>query len=387
MKRIDYKSVDALRRDYLAEIGGAVDDAEWRSIRTELIGLGIGFSDGSLPESVAGVLVAGFSQLAEIYVNYVDRGVMNLSPDLHERLKRVFNYDFFDSGKMSGIIRRFFMSHSESLGISTCHYCDMSYINVYGEGIRNILHFLNTATEPQLTEVLKYSDFTIRKIIRARDAHRFVSEEDFDRRIDDGRITYRGVVGKIAAEDKWSSHFDLDHFLDKGACPIVSLSLFNFVPSCTVCNQRIKHSGVPGTEGGLDARRLCYYSPTSISYTFDRDVKLKVKTKSELPLLDYMAHKDECFIDFVCSGKKDYGKLVDFFRLRERYHFHRVEALRLMDLRQRYCRKTNIAEIARLIYGSDSEENQRKVRDDLFQTYFKHDNKRVFGKLYDDVLG
>jgi len=37
-------------------------------------------------------------------------------------------------------------------------------------------------------------------------------------------------VYKVGANDQ--NHFDLDHVLDKGKCPIVGLSLFNFVPSC-----------------------------------------------------------------------------------------------------------------------------------------------------------
>lgn len=44
-------------------------------------------------------------------------------------------------------------------------------------------------------------------------------------------------VFKIGTTHK--KHFDLDHVLDKGRCPIVGLSLFNFVPSCSVCNERM----------------------------------------------------------------------------------------------------------------------------------------------------
>lgn len=39
--------------------------------------------------------------------------------------------------------------------------------------------------------------------------------------------------------------FDIDHFLPKGKCPPVALSLFNFVPSCPVCNERIKREDLP----------------------------------------------------------------------------------------------------------------------------------------------
>lgn len=55
--------------------------------------------------------------------------------------------------------------------------------------------------------------------------------------------------------------FDLDHFLPKGKCPCVGLSLYNFVPSCQVCNSRIKLDNMPDVE--YDEYE--YISPTSVN--------------------------------------------------------------------------------------------------------------------------
>ena len=38
----------------------------------------------------------------------------------------------------------------------------------------------------------------------------------------------------------FSNKFTLDHFIDKGRYPYLALSIFNLIPSCSVCNSKIK---------------------------------------------------------------------------------------------------------------------------------------------------
>ena len=111
------------------------------------------------------------------------------------------------TNKYDSKISAFFKRHADELKIYTCHYCDMAYINVYTEN------------------------------------------------------------GKGVAK----SQFDIDHFLPKGKCPPVALSLFNFVPSCPVCNERIKREGLPN----VNLNDLKFLSPSS--FTFDLPKRIKVK--------------------------------------------------------------------------------------------------------------
>lgn len=138
------------------------------------------------------------------------------------------------TNKYDSKISAFFKRHADELKIYTCHYCDMAYINVYTEN------------------------------------------------------------GKGVAK----SQFDIDHFLPKGKCPPVALSLFNFVPSCPVCNERIKRENLPN----VNLNDLKFLSPSS--FAFDLPKRIKVK-------LGHLTSPRKDFIYFV--AKYPYDRYVDFF--------------------------------------------------------------------------
>ncbi len=386
MKKIHYSDRGAIAQKYETAMAGALNDAGWRAVRSLLMTHFPDFTHTTLPLHHKDVLTADFAKLAKIYVLYVKNDVRGKKPKIHNRIKALFNYDFEKvPNPHSTEIRTFFYENSEDFGLSTCHYCDMTYVNIYGveESETGVLSFLNTASAKALKKVLGNEDSSIHRITQVRRSKRFVSKADYDSRVKYKRISFDKLSAKIKANNKDHTHFDLDHFLDKARCPIVALSLFNLVPSCTICNQRIKHSDVLGD---LDESQLCNYSPTSEAYSFETDVKLKVSMEPRVTFLDYVKNKDKCRLEFECTGTKHYEREVEFFRLKERYNFHRIEALRLMDLRQRYDRGVNIAEIARLMYGSAIKKHTDQVRDDIFQTYFKQEYSRTFSKLYKDIL-
>lgn len=205
------------------------------------------------------------------------------------------------TGKYDTKISDFFKRHADELKIYTCHYCDMAYINVY--------------------------------------------------------------IEKSKGASK--SQFDIDHFLPKGKCPPVALSLFNFVPSCPVCNERIKREELPNVK----LKELKYLSPSS--FDFDLDKRIKVK-------LGHQKRTHEDFIYFV--AKYPYSKYVDFFHLQERYDYHKVEALRLEKLKKNYS-KAQIALIAKCLHRSS-----KSVREDIFNKKSLQENHRCFSKFTLDIL-
>ena len=83
---------------------------------------------------------------------------------------------------------------------------------------------------------------------------------------------------------------------------------------------------------------------------------------------------------------------IDFFHLTERYNYHKVEALRLMDLKERYT-DARILELARVMLGNSSAEVSvdaikvvTQIKHDIFSTQFIHTFHRTFGKLHDDII-
>ena len=205
------------------------------------------------------------------------------------------------TNKYDSKISAFFKRHADELKIYTCHYCDMAYINVYTEN------------------------------------------------------------GKGVAK----SQFDIDHFLPKGKCPPVALSLFNFVPSCPVCNERIKRECLPN----VNLNDLKFLSPSS--FTFDLPKRIKVK-------LGHLTSPRKDFIYFV--AKYPYDRYVDFFHLQERYDYHKIEALRLEKLKKNYS-KTQILQIAKCLHRSEKD-----VKEDIFNQRYMQNNHRCFAKFTIDIL-
>lgn len=205
------------------------------------------------------------------------------------------------TNKYDSKISAFFKKHADELKIYTCHYCDMAYINVYTEN------------------------------------------------------------GKGVAK----SQFDIDHFLPKGKCPPVALSLFNFVPSCPVCNERIKREDLPY----VNLNELKFLSPSS--FAFDLHKRIKVK-------LGHSKSPREDFIYFV--AKYPYDRYVDFFHLKERYDYHKNEALRLEKLKKNYSR-SQIAQIAKCLHRT-----KKKVKEDIFNQRYMQNSHRCFAKFTIDIL-
>lgn len=171
------------------------------------------------------------------------------------------------------------------------------------------------------------------------------------------------------------NHFDLDHFLPKTKCPITALSLFNFVPSCTICNERLKRNKVLGN----NENETVMLSPTCEAYELDKVAKICVIPKEAYNSMSYSDNSDKFKIHFNTSSEI-YKSAIDTFKLVERYEFHKCEALRLMDLLQDYP-DSHIEMIAGVLGKSPNE-----VREDIFGEHFINQNRRVFAKLHRDII-
>lgn len=169
------------------------------------------------------------------------------------------------------------------------------------------------------------------------------------------------------------SQFDLDHALSKADCPLVALSLHNFVPSCSVCNQRLKRkkqlSNIPD---GIKK-----VAPCSEHFDADKHIHFKVEQKNACSG-SFLKNQEKYQVKV--RAKDIYKDYAELFHLEERYECHKCEALRLMDLKRKYP-TSNIKKIARVLHKTADE-----VREDIFGLGFSKEHHRCMDKMKRDVM-
>lgn len=177
----------------------------------------------------------------------------------------------------------------------------------------------------------------------------------------------------IVDVDEMKSQFDLDHALAKDDCPLVALSLHNFVPSCPVCNERLKRKNP--LSDSLDGLKLV--APCSEDFDANKQIHFKVN-QEKICTSGFMRHKD-CY-RMIINAHGVYASYAKLFRLEERYEYHKGEALRLLDLKRKYP-MSNIRQIARLMHKTADE-----VKEDIFGLHFSKNNHRCFDKMKRDIM-
>lgn len=294
--------------------------------------------------------------------------------NMKDDLEALFNYD----ENYRENIRMFFMDSANGFEINTCHYCDMSYVNIYTiDPINDGLYFMNTASDEELRRKLKTkSNKTVNTV---RENRPYNSVADFK------RIGHLLRWGNNKFDNTFKpnynnrGHFDIDHILDKGSCPIIALSLMNFVPSCQVCNSRLKNTRILGKDGIPEGK----LSPTSPLYDFDNGVTIRILPKTGQIKINPTQHRNNYNLIFDITDK-DYEYFVNLFKLEERYSYHKIEALRWVELKQKYT-DARITMMSNALNGNP-DFSKDKIREDIFGTDFTNNKHRCFNKMKKDIL-
>ncbi|MFZ2968990.1 MAG: hypothetical protein WA080_08065 [Sulfuricurvum sp.] len=173
-------------------------------------------------------------------------------------------------------------------------------------------------------------------------------------------------INKFSTSTKTKNGFTLDHFMDKGTYPYLALSLYNLVPSCYVCNSKIK--------GKNEIKGL---SPTS--QNFDFDDKVKFKTFLSNPNLQVDEEADiELFLKEDFSDK--YQNYLQVLELDGRYGYHKYKVIEMIQKRKDYP-DSRIKELAIL-----TQKTEEEVKQDLFGMYLKEDLRKCpLSKLIKDI--
>ena len=305
----------------------------WKDLRREIEDT-CGAID-KIPKNIRDILTADYSKLVDIF-----RAYLNLEKLPQKTKKKII--ELFDYKKYQPKIAEFFMDPKNKFQIHVCHYCGIAYINVYE----------------------KQND----------DEDKDASKEALKKSIPEKKSDSIKVLS--------GNHFDLDHELAKASCPLLALSLYNFVPSCPICNQKLKRSATIGSKE--DKKELIKLSPTSDKYDFDKNVLFYI-TPKRMSTFGFLRNLEEYRIDMKCHDKS-FEKSIGLFRLKQRYNYHKVFALRLLDLKERYS-PGSIKMISNLLQGSCSEKyTEEQIREDIFGEEYSKVGHRAFDKLRKDIL-
>lgn len=360
-----------LNRRYLLLYDIVSMENEWQQIRGKIAKQ---YSVAKIPVNLSEILTAEYPKLVDIFQNYL--GWRKLPKIRKKEIEALFDYK-----KYQPKIAAFFMEPKNRFQIHVCHYCGTAYINAYGilNDYKDKYQFIKNASPAELKKFIpgNLSDRTIKKILDNRDY--FTCLDDFDT-----LSCWHSYPKSDSIKLQSDNHFDLDHELDKGRCPLLGLSLYNFVPSCSVCNEKLKHTAIIGDK--KDKNELIKLSPTSDNYDFDGNVTFSV-TPKRVTTFGFVRNMMKYAVEVTCHDAS-YEKSVDLFRLKQRYNYHKIFALRLLDLKERYsCGGIKmISNLLQVNATTPGRYTEQQIHEDIFGEEYSKVGHRCFDKLRRDIL-
>lgn len=365
MVKIHYPSdIEKLKKEYLNIFDIDAMNSQW--VREEKL---TGFK-------LVDLLTGDFDFLVDVFLWYKSQPIKKRKETLY---KSIFDY----SAKQPAIAE-FFMNHNNGFDLCTCHYCNMAYINKYSKDLSysDPLDFINNSFISEWRELFdsdSLSDIKLKKIL---DGRPYGSLEEFNRK----KIFKKKLESyKCFSTERSYNHFDLDHLLPKSVCPIIGLSLFNFVPSCQVCNEKLKKA----KELAMTKNDWLKISPTYKDSNFDNAVTIKlIPLEKCTTFFELKENNDNYRLIFETNGDEVYEEYISTLKLNDRYNFHKKIALRIMDLKERYPLEKR-KEISRLLSGDNKEGkipqySESQIKEDILGEDFN--KNRCFSKLLRDII-
>lgn len=174
-------------------------------------------------------------------------------------------------------------------------------------------------------------------------------------------------INTFKKNNETKNAFTLDHVLEKADYPFLALSLYNLVPSCYVCNSKVKDSKIPFDD----------FSPTNKNFDFDE----RVKFKSFISNTNLQIEKEQDFyIKLIENYSNKFDKYIESLNLNNRYDYHKYKVLEIIEKRREYP-DSRINELANL-----TKKTQEEIKQDLFGIYTSEDlHQRPLSKLIKDI--
>lgn len=173
--------------------------------------------------------------------------------------------------------------------------------------------------------------------------------------------------------------FETEHVLDKGECPLVALSLYNFVPSCGTCNG----PAIKGTKTiGDTEEEIAKLSPSAEGYDFEGKVRFDVKiTNPNAADLKATTHIEDYEVDFDVQESL-YQKSIDLFELKGRYN---VDKCKAELLKWRELRRNNPDNIVRQ-FADIKHVAFDEMYEEIFELQLRKRNHFTMEKARRDVM-
>jgi hypothetical protein len=330
------------------------------------------FPNYNLPKTLEELISANTEVLSSIYIySNTDQYFQKEA----EKLKFLY-YDM-----KSGDIIKFFIENRDLLNISTCLYCNMTYVNIFETKEEEILDLLHTASFNELKTILEIIDPSIED----KSIKNFITKLNKNKksRLED----YKNISGMKTLIDKIISYrvkqqFDIDHFLPKNKCNLISLSINNFIPSCQVCNSRIKSTRNVYRIGMTSKTLECLF-PTSPNYNYSNEMKFIILSPNNVKPTSYVKLISDCELLLQpTTSNSVYQKEALSFRIQDRYRYHIIEPLTYLDKLNHF----NDTYFNNLKNNSNLNEDEIKfLKESLFDDLFRLKNQRIFEKLYSDL--
>lgn len=133
----------------------------------------------------------------------------------------------------------------------------------------------------------------------------------------------RNFISKYARDGKLKTTADLDHFYPKTLFRLFSLSLWNFVPSCQICNSRFK-----------SAKRIKIKNPFWEKINYE-ELKFTYKL-NENSSTDLFFKKSSNFDIILQCNNDEYQNNLELFELEKLYNSHKHLASEILFKKEKY---------------------------------------------------
>lgn len=152
----------------------------------------------------------------------------------------------------------------------------------------------------------------------------------------------------------------LDHFFSRKKFPIFSLSLYNLIPVCAVCN-KIKSD-----------KEKDFVSPFDMSCDFEKELVFSYTLKKEKG------------IEVTIIAENKLKTNVEELKLKEAYEIHNIDIEEILQKKEAYS-LSQMEEIIRNLNGEITEDEIKKM---IFgeKIHYKECGKRPLSKLKYDIL-
>ena len=176
--------------------------------------------------------------------------------------------------------------------------------------------------------------------------------------------------------DKKVSTFQLDHFFDKATYPYLALSFYNLIPSCYVCNAKVK-----GSENTFEnnSNKSCI-APNDENFDFHQKVKFKLFLEPSCKNL-HIKSKDDIDVTLKEQFTDIYDKYIEIFKLNERYKAHKDIVFDMIEKAEHYpeSRLKELQDLTGIPF--------QQIKKDIFNLIDENEDlsKQPFSKLIVDM--